>query len=784
MQNGIRDFIATCWEKIKPFLLVLSVLVRNIWLLLPGILFLVFAFLCFWMLSQGKDVLIDMLEKKWMGGIVLLAIIFWVMATWYSSRLIVYRKESLYRQHKSIGNHMPRLMGYLCFSIIWISLLALPQDAYVGITLSPLMQFGLLALSIGLYFILNKKFGKIRDEKISKLPLAVKDHEITDEMEEAEKKRFIIVFKFVACLVIGLLSLNTIITSSWLKILSIIALQISFHFLVVIRRGRVPATQCEQQPLPHKLTDQKTITVTEHKKLKEIKIGRWEKFLFNNRVPVRESLFFKAYNYVSAASLLVYLFLIFNYPFSVTLGSFATVIIGFGVLVGFFSAVTFSSVVSKVNLHLVLWILVFVFGFIFEPHNATIINTKTPNTKVSALRPGLYQYFDDWVNVRLADINKDSTYPVFFVLADGGASRSGYWTSSVLGKLEDTTNGNFSKHIFCLSGASGGSVGNGTFLALLKHRDELKSKRQNFVEGTQDFLRSDFLTFTAARMLGPDMFRPIAPLPFIDDRAAALEHAMEQAENSMLQQKFAKAFTEYFPVQTDSFLLPAIVINTTRMQDGRPSAISSIKLDRQTFGKRIDVLDSLKPGNDIKLSTAVVMGARFPYVSPAGRINDSYFVDGGYFDNSGAGFANEALAGLKKYIEANTAAKPYLSKLRFYVIHAQNGYYGAKISKVHPVVNDLAAPILTLFGTYGTQTSVNDWRLQKYLESINPKEPKGGYWQINLYAKMPYEKPGTKSPEYPMNWVISNYYLEKMNTKLGNDDMVEIISWMKNTLKL
>ena len=73
------------------------------------------------------------------------------------------------------------------------------------------------------------------------------------------------------------------------------------------------------------------------------------------------------------------------------------------------------------------------------------------------------------------------------------------------------------------------------------------------------------------------------------------------------------------------------------MQDGRPGVVSTMKLDYNIFGRRLDVLDSLRPGEDVHLSSMVILGARFPYVSPAGRIRNNYFVDGGYFDNSGAG---------------------------------------------------------------------------------------------------------------------------------------------------
>lgn len=180
----------------------------------------------------------------------------------------------------------------------------------------------------------------------------------------------------------------------------------------------------------------------------------------------------------------------------------------------------------------------------------------------------------------------------------------------------------------------------------------------------------------------------------------------------------------------------------------------------------------------MKLSTAVVMGARFPYLSPAGRIDSSYYVDGGYFDNSGAGIVNEMIITLKEYIKNKAAAKPFLSKIRFYVIHAQNGWSGGgAINKIHPVLNDLGAPALTLIGAYGTQTSVNDWRLIKYMESIYQNQKDTGYMAVNLYRPLT-DSTKTKE-EFPMNWVISNYYINKMNRQLNNVDMKKLLLWMR-----
>jgi len=776
----VWHFMRFIWRPLKRPLRIFTSFLSLTWFLFPAIIFLIATWACFWQLSQGRDVLIDMLEKKHAGGIVLLAILFWTLVSWYSSRILVYRKPALYLENEQMAFHTPRLIGYVGFSIVWIALLRLPKDAYLSFTLPAYWDWILLAVSLIAYWLLYRKFKKIREERlrVHKDLIADSQHKL-EQKEKIEKQRFGKLYIFIGCLSAGLLALNTIITNAWLLFVSIILLQLIFLFVVIIRRGRMPVKDKERDTyeMPLDYPNIEAWQEAEKQKGNEFVIGIWERILYNANIPQKEKWFFITYNIIAALTFIIYFAAIKSYYFSVLLGSFATVLICFGVLVGFFCFISFLSVILKVNLHMALWIVIIIFGKIFEPHWVKLIPAKQEKLQAFETRPSLYTYFDKWTNLRKAEIESDSSYAVFFVLADGGASRSGYWTASVLSKLEDTTNGVFSKHLFCLSGASGGSVGNGTFLALLKNRDSLAAAKQSFTQGAQDYLKSDFLTFTVARTLGPDFLRPMIPLPFINDRAAALEYAMEHGEKSFLQGKFDSPMSAYIPFTSGNENLPMICINTTRMQDGRPSVISTIKLDSGSFNKRRDILTKLKPGKDMKLSTAVVMGARFPYLSPAGRIDSSYYVDGGYFDNSGAGIVNEMLLALNEYIRISAITKPWLLKIKFYVIHAQNGWYaGDEVNKVHPIINDLAAPVLTLIGAYGTQTSVNDWRLIKYLEDAYRTPKDTGYMPVNLYKPLT-DSTKTKE-EFPMNWVISNYYIKKMNRQLGNVDMKNLVNWM------
>jgi hypothetical protein len=170
------------------------------------------------------------------------------------------------------------------------------------------------------------------------------------------------------------------------------------------------------------------------------------------------------------------------------------------------------------------------------------------------------------------------------------------------------------------------------------------------------------------------------------------------------------------------------------------------------------------------------MGARFPYISPAGRLEENYFVDGGYFDNSGAGVVHETLIEIKGIIEDSVkkTSDHWLGKLKFYVLHATNApLEELAVRKVHPVVNDLFAPVKTLLGAYSSQTYVNNLRLTRFLKTM----PGGGagYIPFNLY------RPGEQD-NFPMNWVISRENLIRMDERILTDSSLSNLIKKLNVL--
>src|SRR4026207_2400867 len=87
----------------------ISQLLKSIWLFFPGILFLLLPIFCFWMLGQGKDIIIAFIDNiaaknffhfNYTRTVFFLVIGFWVYVSWYSSRIIAYIKTT--QQKKNV----------------------------------------------------------------------------------------------------------------------------------------------------------------------------------------------------------------------------------------------------------------------------------------------------------------------------------------------------------------------------------------------------------------------------------------------------------------------------------------------------------------------------------------------------------------------------------------------------------------------------------------------------------------------------------------------------------
>ncbi|MFN0031280.1 MAG: hypothetical protein ACKVOR_03875, partial [Flavobacteriales bacterium] len=254
-----------------------------------------------------------------------------------------------------------------------------------------------------------------------------------------------------------------------------------------------------------------------------------------------------------------------------------------------------------------------------------------------------------------------------------------------------------------------------------------------------------------------------------NDRARGLQQGMQQTDASpALSNAMAQNFSSYITRQGNASPLPILFVNSTRMQDGKPGVFSTIKL-HSLKTERIDICAQMNNKQDVTLACAVVNGARFPYLSPAGAMCDTsghwqYFVDGGYFDNSGAGIVHELLHEVLGLMETPEYAD-IKQRVVIRVVHITNSEWGPGIEQgrlhhVNTMKNDLAAPFITLLGSYSMQTSVNDFRLKNYVQ-----DHEGA---TDVYLKIPLLKEGESGEAFTMNWVISKHVRDKMDSRLDS----------------
>lgn len=789
-------FFRTAWYLFLLLLLFISRLLKSIWLFFPGILFLVLAMWCFWSLNQGKDIIVAFTENHQAKAFFFIAIAFWIYVTWYSARIVAYLKRSRQEDRikmilegcppeeaaKKIGRAQyyelppvwlqafPHMIGYACLLVIELAVLQSPvlgADAMAPAKAAWFFFLGMV-ISWGLD-------SMVRDFSRKNIGLS----------------RIV----FYAVLAVFLLAAILVISNPKGSIMPLLWVLLLLHavFLLYINlRKKIMTGTAPAKPFV---------------------LTRWMYALMDFlRIPRTETGYFVWFNIVGLAGLIVYLLTTRSIDIAWQLGPFPFVLLAFAVLLGFGNILTALSVKTSINLHFIIFIIAFLLGS-KETHYVRTKRFDTPARHgIYNQRQDLQTYWKNWVTDRGAAIDSaQGSYPVYFVLANGGASRSGYWTASVLGRLEDATAGTndpFSRHVFCLSGTSGGGVGVATFFSLLYERSKMpKQVEVSFLRSARLFLKKDFLTYTLAHMLGPDYFKYIFHINnnSLSDRAGALEETVEAGARTVqdtLRAAMDEPFSNMIALRNQPYRLPILCINTTRMQDGNPAVVTNIRLNKEIFNNREDVMDILNDTLDMRLSTASILGARFPYISPAGRIDqwlpekirvkktDSllihYFVDGGYFDNSGAGVVQEMMRAM--LIQADTSRnglfKQRVAKLHFMVLHITNSPVGVvPLGSVGPLKNDLSSPILTILGAYDMQTTVNDKRLINFLKDIDRDSvcKSAEYYPIHLY-KDPTEKQAARKRgdtlqevPYAMNWFISDTTLKRMDNRLRQQPKLQAL---------
>lgn len=280
-----------------------------------------------------------------------------------------------------------------------------------------------------------------------------------------------------------------------------------------------------------------------------------------------------------------------------------------------------------------------------------------------------------WIASR-QDWNQYDHYPVFLVATEGGGIRAAYFTASVLAALQERCPA-FAQHTLAISGVSGGSVGAAVFAGLVADQAEnlpnpgcnLDGQKSagTMVERARGVLSADLLSPLLGAMLFPDALQRLIPVPIGEfDRSRAIEYAVESSwqkaatgdcglcDGARMSERAMSLYRQPAPRNA----VPYLFLNTTEAGTGRVIPYATVRvtglatpfrdqaqIDEGSFDyvkpspsqiERLTLQDRMVD-DKIPLSTAAIVSARFPYLTPAGRVGYSggHYVDGGYFENSG-----------------------------------------------------------------------------------------------------------------------------------------------------
>jgi hypothetical protein len=304
----------------------------------------------------------------------------------------------------------------------------------------------------------------------------------------------------------------------------------------------------------------------------------------------------------------------------------------------------------------------------------TLPGTMTP-TAGSRTGISLESAFSAWVAGNCAGPgHADQSVPLILVAAPGGGLRAAYWTGSSLSELfgaarTPTVSGcgaSPSDRIFAMGGASGGSLGALAYTAGLEP-DASGPRAERWYD--EQLARPDFLTDPLAWMLTVDFARAWVGFGG-QDRARRLEDIWSRHIGGLDRDFFDRTWGL-------GGHNPVMLLTGTQVETGCRLNIGGVRLTTpptQPAGRSCaalpggsaqadapitsDVLDYLCGADkgtgpeSVSRSTAALLSARFPYVSPSGQMYGcadgtgapgpanaprTAVVDGGYADNTGIG---------------------------------------------------------------------------------------------------------------------------------------------------
>ena len=398
------------------------------------------------------------------------------------------------------------------------------------------------------------------------------------------------------------------------------------------------------------------------------------------------------------------------------------------------------------------------------------------------------EHFEKWISARERARDPKKRYPVVIVAAEGGGIRAAYWTATLLAAIQEKEP-RFARHVYAISGVSGGSVGALVFDALLAQAPgaggrlcDAGGRAEKSLElCAAHVLGEDFLSPALAAFLFPDLVQRFLPFPVERfDRARALEASWEEAwRTRMGNDRLAEPFDALWKGER-AYRIPSLLLNATWVETGKRMIASNLAVDAGIFNDTADVFSFID--YPIPASTAAHLSARFTYVSPAGSLRKrsekaiaAHIVDGAYFENSGTTTALDVLAALFERRER--------LDLDFIVVYVNNDPGEPEISTAEPArpaplrwLTELMSPIDALFNTRVARGTYSQSLTKEFVEANAP----GGDKRRRYYHF------GLKQEKFapPLGWFLSaksRRSIDEQRRELieGNPQFQELLAALK-----
>lgn len=252
----------------------------------------------------------------------------------------------------------------------------------------------------------------------------------------------------------------------------------------------------------------------------------------------------------------------------------------------------------------------------------------------------LDEYLYDFKN---KNPHKDSL--IVSIASDGGGLKANVWNMLVL-RDKFSSNKKYFDNVLSLSGVSGGALGIGNTLPLLFH-DTIYN--HSVIDSKIDKIgESNVLAIDFVGVFIRDWF--LSHFSFFKNRDRSYFAMKTYEKNLGLPNLDSTSFRNYWYnlYKKSDNRIPLLNINSTSTTYKQGYAFSVSHEPK--FPSSVDILSFYDQGKSISYYNAVSTSNRFPIASPAAKINGKgYFVDGGYFENSGL-LASEHIKNLSNNI--------------------------------------------------------------------------------------------------------------------------------------